>query len=72
MTDTGPMQRIDQAAQLARQLVRVRRNLESESPFGPAWAATSEWVDDLERQIRELGNDLGVPISAARSDRPLN
>jgi hypothetical protein len=44
----------EQVAALARQLARVRRSLAAESPYGPAWAATTEWVDDLERQIRAL------------------
>jgi hypothetical protein len=44
-------------AQLARQIVRVRRLLADESPFSPAWAATSEWVDQLEGEARTMGLD---------------
>jgi hypothetical protein len=51
----------EQVAALARQLTRVRRSLQAESPYGPAWAATSEWVDDLERQMRDLGIDPDGP-----------
>ena len=43
--------------QLARQIVRVRRLLASESPYSPAWAATSEWVEQLEDEARDMGLD---------------
>jgi hypothetical protein len=42
-------------ASLARQLARVRRALEAEAPFGPAWTATQEWVDELEQRVRAMG-----------------
>jgi hypothetical protein len=45
----------EEIASLARQLVRVRRMLESEAPHSPAWAATSGWVDELEDRVRSLG-----------------
>jgi hypothetical protein len=47
----------EEIAGLARQLVRVRRMLDSEAPHSPAWAATSGWVDELEARVRELGFD---------------
>ena len=55
----------EQLAHLTRQLRRARRNLQSDAPYGPAWAATIEWVDDLEREIRDLGTDLGLLMSVA-------
>jgi hypothetical protein len=54
---------------LARQLIRVRRNLDLEAPHSPAWTATSEWVDDLERQIRDLGVDVELAVSVALEER---
>ena len=42
-------------AGLARQLARVRRVLADETPQSPAWAATVEWVEELEEQIRAMG-----------------
>jgi hypothetical protein len=54
---------------LARQLIRVRRSLELEAPHGPAWTATSEWVDDLERQIRDLGVEVDLAVSIALEER---
>jgi hypothetical protein len=45
----------EEIASLARQLVRVRRMLESEAPHSPAWAATAGWVDELEERVRALG-----------------
>lgn len=59
----------EQVAVLARQLARVRRSLEAESPYGPAWAATSEWVDDLEDQIRDLciePESIAIPLVLAK------
>ena len=68
MADTRSM-KTEQIAVLARQLARVRRSLAAESPYGPAWAATSEWVDDLERQIRDLSvapdaPSIGIALSS--------
>jgi hypothetical protein len=51
--DTAPVQ-TDKTALLTRELVVARRRLEGDTPHSPAWAATIEWVDDLERTIREL------------------
>jgi hypothetical protein len=42
---------------LSRQLRRARRMLAAESPGGPAWAATSEWVLELEGEARAMGLD---------------
>lgn len=44
-------------ATLARQLRRARMNLEADMPYSPAWAATREWVDELEREFRDHGID---------------
>ena len=52
---------------LARELVRVRRNLAAEAPYSPAWTATVELCDDLESQVRSLGMD---PDALARSTLP--
>ena len=60
----------EQVAALVRELARVRRSLEAESPYGPAWAATSEWVDDLEDQIRDLcmgPERAAIPLLAKRA-----
>ena len=57
----------DEINHLARELVRVRRNLAAEAPFSPAWTATVEWCDDLESQVRSLGMD---PDALARSPLP--
>ena len=54
----------DEINRLARELVRVRRNLAAEAPYSPAWTATVEWCDDLESQVRSLGMD---PDALARS-----
>lgn len=59
----------DQLAQLTRQLRRARRNLLSDAPSSPAWAASIEWVDDLEREIRDLGTSLGLIMSIAIAER---
>jgi hypothetical protein len=66
-TSNGTLQ--PAALLLARQLIRVRRNLELEAPHGPAWTATSEWVDDLERQIRDLGVEVELAIALALTER---
>ena len=50
---------------LARQLRRARRNLATDMPYSPAWAATREWVDELERECRIHGIDPDV-VSADR------
>jgi hypothetical protein len=57
----------DKVASLASALLRARRYLAAESPYGPAWAATCEWVAELEGDIRSLGMD---PDAATRSVRP--
>jgi hypothetical protein len=44
-------------ASLARQLARVRRALADEAPHSPAWAATVEWVEELEEGARAMGLD---------------
>ena len=56
----------DEISRLARQLVRVRDALAAEAPFSPAWAATVEWCDELEAQIRSMGRD---PDALARATR---
>lgn len=47
----------DEVIHLARQLRRARRTLAADSPYGPAWAATREWVDELECRARAMGID---------------
>lgn len=47
----------DEISDLARQLVRVRGTLAAEAPSSPAWAATIEWRDELEAQLRSGGVD---------------
>lgn len=59
----------EQLAHLTRQLRRARRNLQGDAPYGPAWAASIEWVGDLEREIRDLGTDLGLLMSVAIAER---
>lgn len=54
---------------LVRQLSRVRSVLASDMPGSPAWAATVEWRDELEAQIRSMGRDpdaVDRPTSEAR------
>jgi hypothetical protein len=52
---------------LVRQLQRVRRVLAADVPGSPAWAATVEWRDELEAQIRSMGRD---PDAAGSSQQP--
>ena len=59
----------EQLAILTRQLRIARRNLADDAPHSPAWAATTEWVDDLEQEIRELGTALGRVVSIALLER---
>jgi hypothetical protein len=59
----------DQLAILTSQLRTARRNLADDAPHSPAWAATTEWVDDLEREIRELGTALGIVVSMVLAER---
>jgi hypothetical protein len=61
----------DQLAVLTRLLRLARRNLADEAPGSPAWEVTTKWLDDLEREIRELGRDLGALLSIALSERRL-
>jgi len=56
----------DEVIHLARQLRRARRNLAADSPYGPAWAATRAWVDELEDRARAMGFD---PDSVAMERR---
>jgi hypothetical protein len=48
---------------LTRQLRVARRVLAGDAPYGPAWAATIEWVDELEQEIQGLGRALGLVVS---------
>jgi hypothetical protein len=59
----------NQLAILTGRLRVARRNLAEDVPHSPAWAATTEWVDELEREIQELGSALGVIVSAALKER---
>ena len=59
----------DQLAILTSRLRVARRNLAEDVPHSPAWAATTEWVDDLEREIHELGSALGVIVPAGQVER---
>jgi hypothetical protein len=54
----------DEIRHLIRQLLRVRGIVASDVPGSPAWAATVEWRDELEAQIRSMGMD---PDALARS-----
>jgi hypothetical protein len=57
----------DEISRLAFRLTRVRDALATEAPFSPAWAATVEWCDELEAQIRSMGTD---PDALAGATRP--
>jgi hypothetical protein len=59
----------EQLAVLTRQLRIAHRNLADDAPHSPAWAATTEWVDDLKQEIRELGTALGLVVSIALLER---
>lgn len=57
---------------VSRQLRRARRMLAAESPGGPAWAATWEWVLELEGEARAMGLDPETLVerSSARYRAP--
>ena len=57
----------DEIRDLACQLARVRGIVAADVPGSPAWAATVEWRDELEAQIRSMGMD---PDALARSPEP--
>jgi hypothetical protein len=57
----------DEIRDLARQLARVRGIVAADVPGSPAWAATVEWRDELEAQIRSMGLD---PDAVDRSPEP--
>ena len=38
---------------LRSELLRVRALRSREAPYGPAWAALAEWVDEIEAQLLE-------------------
>lgn len=59
----------NQLVVLRGQLRVARRNLAEDAPHSPAWAATTEWVDELEREVHELADTLGVIVSAALPER---
>jgi hypothetical protein len=63
----------DLTTDLVRQLQRVRRLLAADVPGSPAWAATVEWCDELEAQIRSMGRDPDATSSPEQtpSRRPL-
>jgi hypothetical protein len=54
----------DAISDLVRQLIRVRGFLAADVPGSPAWAATVEWRDEPEVQIRSMNMD---PDALARS-----
>jgi hypothetical protein len=56
----------DEIARLSKALVRARRYLAAESPYGPAWAATSELVAELEAGMRAVGLDPDTSGLAVR------
>jgi hypothetical protein len=57
----------DEIRDLACQLARVRGIVAADVPGSPAWAATVEWRDELEADIRSLGLD---PDALGRSHEP--
>jgi hypothetical protein len=59
----------DQLVILSGQLRVARRNLAEDAPHSPAWAATTEWVNDLEREIHDVASALGVIVSATLLER---
>jgi hypothetical protein len=59
----------DQLAVLTRQLRVARRNLAEDAPHSPAWSATTEWVDELEAEIRELRAPLNIVTAVALMER---
>lgn len=62
---------VNQLVVLRGQLRVARRNLAEDAPHSPAWAATTEWVDELEREINELASRYGVIVPAERLERVL-
>jgi hypothetical protein len=54
--DPEPMSS-DDLGHLTRQLLRVRAIVAAEVPSSPAWAATVEWREELEAEIRSMGID---------------
>ena len=64
----------DEINHLARLLLRVRGIVAADMPGSPAWAATVEWRDELEAQIRSMGIDPDALAQsrkvAARPRRP--
>jgi hypothetical protein len=62
VADTRSME-TDKTALLAGELIIARQRLAGDAPYSPAWAATSAWVDDLERELRQLGLKLGTIVS---------
>ena len=57
----------DDLGHLTRQLLRVRAIVAAEVPSSPAWAATVEWREELEAEIRSMGID---PDAIGRSFGP--
>ena len=53
----------------AGQLRRRGPELDADAPSRPPWVATIEWTADLEREIRDLGTNLGFAVSAALAER---
>ena len=61
----------EQLANLTRLLQVARRNLADDAPHSPAWAATIEWVNALEQDIRDLGVSLGIAGRQSKAPPPL-
>src|SRR4029077_3506981 len=57
----------DEIARLSNALLRARRFLAGESPYGPAWAATCELVAELEAGMRARGLDPDAPVRCKRA-----
>ena len=57
----------DEIGSLVHLLLRVRGIVAAEAPSSPAWAATVEWRDELEAQLRARGMD---PDALARMRGP--
>jgi hypothetical protein len=47
----------DSITDLVRHLIRVRGLVAADMLGSPAWAATVEWCDELEAEIRSIGID---------------
>jgi hypothetical protein len=58
-------------ASLSKSLVRARRHLAAESPYGPAWAATAELVAELEADVRSLGIDPDLVAGTIHPAAPI-